>query len=345
MLTRYAKVLMMIFAAAFLFNGCAEEKKMLVVPVAGLPPNYTEQKAELLTLLQADFPELKPNALAAIDSVSRMVFVTAEARHRSYLIKTIVDSEGNEKRVYDDKALPIGNGQSLLKLSDIAFLLSKLDIQPSDHIYEVGSGNGYFSAILSRLGTHVYGLEINERLNELGIQMLQRMKIIEDKSAVDASENDASQETKFREHVKLCCGNGLPQSLPEIPAETLELYKKMACRNDGLYGLVAYAPYDVVIITASISLKVPVVHSENEENPENDSESPQYISIETYLNPILKLMNPGGRLAVPVFDTNGNSIWHLYHWNNGTLEEFANRPTGIKAALIPVPENKVSEND
>ncbi len=321
---------------AVLLSGCAEEKQLLVVPVAGLSPDYMAQKSEVLELLAADFPNLKPNALAAIDSIPRMLFITSEARHRSYLVKRIKNPDGSETRYYDDKALPIGNGQSLLKLSDMAFLLSELDIQPTDNIYEVGVGSGYFTAILSRLGAHVYGTEINERLSELSIQNLQRNKIIIDNKGTASESNDGELKEQ-KEFVRICCGNGLPASLPEIPSEMKKMYQKMACRNDGRNGMVAYAPYDVIIITATISLESPKLEtqlSDDETVNTEENTAPEFLTIEKRLEVILSLLNPGGRLAVPVFDENGDSFWHIYHWNDGVLNETASRQTGIKAALI-----------
>ena len=41
-----------------------------------------------------------------------------------------------------------------------------LDPKPTDKVYEVGTGSGYQSAILSRLVKEVYSVEIHEPLGE-----------------------------------------------------------------------------------------------------------------------------------------------------------------------------------
>lgn len=144
-------------------TGCAEEKKQIVVPVAGSAQHYDYygKKAEMLEWLRTSYPKLSPNALDAFDSIARMFFVTDVARHRSF----------------DDKALPIGSGQSTLKLSDIAFLITELDLQPTDNVLEVGTGTGYFAAILSRLVDTVNTVEVLEYLYEIARQRMDGLQI------------------------------------------------------------------------------------------------------------------------------------------------------------------------
>ena len=141
--------------------GCAEEKKQIVVPAVGMGQRNPEVKQQMLSQLQTDFPKLKPNAIEALDSIPRMLFVTSAARHRAY----------------EDKALPIGSAQATLKLSDIAWLLSEIDIQPSAKVLEIGTGTGYFTAILSRLAAKVYSIEVLEYLSEISRSTLDRLKI------------------------------------------------------------------------------------------------------------------------------------------------------------------------
>ena len=149
-----------IFLAIFVV-GCAEEKQQIVVPAVGASRMSAEQRSQAISALRAEFPKLKPNAAEAIESISRAFFVTQAARHRAY----------------EDKALPIGSAQSTLKLSDIAWLLSEIDIQPHAQVLEIGTGTGYFAAVMSRLAAKVYSVEIIEYLAEVSRSTLARFQI------------------------------------------------------------------------------------------------------------------------------------------------------------------------
>ena len=65
-------------------------------------------------------------------------------------------------QAYDDESIPIGEGQTITPPYDVAFMTEVLDPKPTDVVYEVGTGSGYQSAILSRLVKEVYSVEIHE---------------------------------------------------------------------------------------------------------------------------------------------------------------------------------------
>ena len=146
---------------SFAFLGCVKEQEKIVVPVVGGAGQNMSKKAEMLEKLRRDYPKLKETELAAFDSIGRIFFVNDIARHRAY----------------DDVALPIGSGQSSLRFSDMAYVLSELDIQPNERVLEIGTGSGYFAAILSRICAEVYSIEILEYLYEVAKQNLDRLKI------------------------------------------------------------------------------------------------------------------------------------------------------------------------
>jgi protein-L-isoaspartate(D-aspartate) O-methyltransferase len=73
---------------------------------------------------------------------------------------------GTQRQAYDDESIPIGEGQTITPPYDVAFMTEVLDPKPSDTIYEVGTGSGYQSAILSRLVKDVYSVEIHAPLSK-----------------------------------------------------------------------------------------------------------------------------------------------------------------------------------
>lgn len=137
--------------------GCGEKRQQMVVPTANAwYANRDVLKAESESMLSVKVPKLTHGQRDAIYSVDRGMFVTSPARHRAY----------------DDMALPIGSGQSTLKLSDIAFILSEIEIRPTDTVFELGTGTGYLTAILSRFASHVYSVEVIEYLGEIARQRM-----------------------------------------------------------------------------------------------------------------------------------------------------------------------------
>ncbi len=70
------------------------------------------------------------------------------------------------RQAYDDESIPIGEGQTITPPYDVAFMTEVLDPKPTDTVYEVGTGSGYQSAILSRLVKDVYSVEIHAPLSE-----------------------------------------------------------------------------------------------------------------------------------------------------------------------------------
>jgi protein-L-isoaspartate(D-aspartate) O-methyltransferase len=82
--------------------------------------------------------------LDAMRAVDRKLFVPDEFREMAY----------------DDTPLPIGGGQIINQPYIVAYMAQVMDLQPDDRVLEVGTGCGYNAAVLSRLVTHVYSLEI-----------------------------------------------------------------------------------------------------------------------------------------------------------------------------------------
>ena len=73
-----------------------------------------------------------------------------------------------EKEVYEDTALPIGQGQTISQPYTIAIMLSELDLKKSQNVLEVGSGSGYVLAMISKIigdKGKVAGIEVIKELS------------------------------------------------------------------------------------------------------------------------------------------------------------------------------------
>ncbi|OFW14918.1 MAG: protein-L-isoaspartate O-methyltransferase [Acidobacteria bacterium RIFCSPLOWO2_12_FULL_67_14] len=63
-------------------------------------------------------------------------------------------------RAYDDRPLPIGEGQTISQPFIVAFMTEALGVSARRRVLEIGTGSGYQAAVLSRLAKEVYTIEI-----------------------------------------------------------------------------------------------------------------------------------------------------------------------------------------
>lgn len=88
--------------------------------------------------------------LAAINKVPRHLFLDS-----SFL-----------EFAYQDKAFPIGSGQTISQPFTVAYQTELLQVNDGDKILEIGTGSGYQSCILLELGAKVFTIERQKNLFE-----------------------------------------------------------------------------------------------------------------------------------------------------------------------------------
>jgi protein-L-isoaspartate(D-aspartate) O-methyltransferase len=67
---------------------------------------------------------------------------------------------------YQDKAFPIGSGQTISQPYTVAYQTQLLQVSPGDKILEIGTGSGYQSCVLLEMGAKVYTIERQKNLFE-----------------------------------------------------------------------------------------------------------------------------------------------------------------------------------
>ncbi len=70
-----------------------------------------------------------------------------------------------ESHAYDDKAFPIGEGQTISQPYTVAYQSQILQVNKNDKILEIGTGSGYQAAVLLEMGARVYSIERQEKLH------------------------------------------------------------------------------------------------------------------------------------------------------------------------------------
>ncbi len=79
------------------------------------------------------------------------------------------------EHAYQDKAFPIGEGQTISQPYTVAVQSELLDIKPGDRVLEIGTGSGYQCCILLELGAKVYTIEYVKSLHQQAKKMLNSM--------------------------------------------------------------------------------------------------------------------------------------------------------------------------
>jgi len=88
------------------------------------------------------------SVLEAIRQVPRQYFIT----------------EALIEFAYEDKAYPIGAGQTISQPFTVARQTELLDVCPGDKILEIGTGSGYQAAVLMEAGARLFSIERQENL-------------------------------------------------------------------------------------------------------------------------------------------------------------------------------------
>ena len=121
-------------------------------------------------------------------------------------------ADNQRQMAFVDTELPLPNGSKMLQPKMEARLVQDAAIQPTDKILEIGTGSGYLTALLAKMGKQVVSMEI-----------------------------DAAQKARAADNLKQA----------GIANATL-------VEGDGVLGLLAEAPYDVIVVGGSL----PVVPQE-----------------------------------------------------------------------------------
>lgn len=65
-----------------------------------------------------------------------------------------------QPHAYEDRALPIGSGQTISQPYVVAYMTEAAGISSADRVLEIGTGSGYQAAILAEVAGEVYTIEL-----------------------------------------------------------------------------------------------------------------------------------------------------------------------------------------
>lgn len=111
--------------------------------------NFEQARSNMVEQQVRTWEVLDPAVLDVLGSLHREDFVPVAQRRLAYA----------------DLSLPIGEGQHMMKPVVEGRLLQALEIKPGDEVLEIGTGSGYLTACLARLGGKVTSVEYHESLS------------------------------------------------------------------------------------------------------------------------------------------------------------------------------------
>ena len=122
------------------------------------PMNVEQARFNMIEQQIRTWEVLDPAVLELLFEVKREDFVPPE--HRAL--------------AFADLELPLGKGESMMQPKVEARILQELAIEPHETVYEVGTGSGYLTALLSRRARHVTSAEIHGELRTRAAENLRR---------------------------------------------------------------------------------------------------------------------------------------------------------------------------
>lgn len=69
-----------------------------------------------------------------------------------------------DKIAYEDRAFPIGEGQTISQPYTVAYQSQLLEIKPFEKILEIGTGSAYQAVVLGEMGAQVFTIERQKKL-------------------------------------------------------------------------------------------------------------------------------------------------------------------------------------
>jgi len=142
----------------------------LVLLTSGLvmADDYALQRQQMLTEIEDDVrltakhinkKSLNMQVIQAMNTVPRHEFVPDKMRFMAY----------------QNRPLSIGYGQTISQPYIVALMTALLQPQPDQRVLEIGTGSGYQAAVLAKLVSQVYSIEIIEELGKVTTQRLDQL--------------------------------------------------------------------------------------------------------------------------------------------------------------------------
>jgi protein-L-isoaspartate(D-aspartate) O-methyltransferase len=139
-----------------------------MAPVSAWPDAYEVARREMVQLIEQDVQDTTTYLERDHLDFKVMRILSQVTRHRFVPARL-------QDQAYDNRPLPIGHGQTISQPYIVAIMTDLLEPRPDQQALEIGTGSGYQAAVLSRLVSRVYTMEIVEPLGEQARERLRQL--------------------------------------------------------------------------------------------------------------------------------------------------------------------------
>jgi protein-L-isoaspartate(D-aspartate) O-methyltransferase len=144
-----------------------------------------------------------PRVLVAMRRVPRHEFVPQEI----------------QSAAYDDRPLPIGEGQTISQPYIVALMTAVLELSSGDRVLEIGTGSGYQAAVLAELTDQIYTIEIIKPLGLRARETLSRLGYDQVRVKIGDGYLGWEEHAPFDAIIVTCAPERIPRPLVDQLAE------------------------------------------------------------------------------------------------------------------------------
>ncbi len=167
---------------------------------------------------------LNPRVLEVIGEIPRENFAPDQYKNLAYVDTSI--PLGSYEDHPCNMAHPIIDGR----------ILQELDIRDEDLILEIGTGSGYLTACLAKLGRHVDSVDINEDMTAMAEKNLQALGI----NNVNLTTGDASNTWEQKRNYDVIAITAAMKTIPESYKKLLKIGGRMFVVSGDAPAMTAY---------------------------------------------------------------------------------------------------------
>lgn len=136
-----------------------------------------------------------------------------------------------QKLAFSDLEIPLGHGQFMMPPKVEGRILQALQIKSSDEILEIGTGSGFVTACLARLGNHVDTIEYHADFSSQAQSILERLEI----SNVNFIQRDGLNDQDYTRQYDIIV---VSASMPAY----VDTFERLLAENGRMFAVTGKAP-------------------------------------------------------------------------------------------------------
>lgn len=165
-----------------------------------------------------------------------------------------------EDRAYEDRALSIGQGQTISQPYIVAYMSETLGLGPDHRVLEIGTGSAYQTAILALLCRQVYSLERIASLSRAASRRLESLHLFGARLRVGDGSRGWPEEAPFDRIIVTAADREVPPALLEQLAIGGRLVMPVGPEDNQRLTLIERHPHCFIETPLIFVRFVPLIH-------------------------------------------------------------------------------------